>query len=105
MSQRLALMAAMFALAAAPWIFVDWLTNDWRALLGGTAFLLIPQIFAWLRFVGLRTGRMPSAYGKSEFRAVSPTWFWLTGGLYVGLLVLFLWIVLGVVMGGTLWGF
>jgi hypothetical protein len=104
-SQRLALMAAMSGVAAIPWLISGEATNDWRALLGGTAFFFLPQIFGWLLFVGLITGRMPSAYGRSELRAESPTWFWLTGGFYAGLLALFLWIILGVAMGGTIWGF
>jgi hypothetical protein len=104
-SQRLALVAAMLAVAAIPLIFISGFTSDWRALLGGTAFLFIPQMVAWLLYVGLTTGRMPSAYGRSELRSETPTWFWLTGGLYAGLLLMFLWAILGVVMGGTIWGF
>lgn len=103
--QRLALMAAILVVAAIPCIVIGWFTTDWRALLGGSAFLFIPLLVGWLLFVGLKTGRMPSAYGRSELRAQSPTWFWATGSLYVGLLLLFLWIILGVAIGGTIWGF
>ena len=103
--QRLALMAGMLAVAAIPWIALGWFTKDWRALAGGTAFLFITQIVAWALFIGLTTGRIPSAYGKSELRAESPTWFWLTGGGYAAILLLFLWIISSVVAGGTIWGF
>lgn len=79
--------------------------EDWRALLGGTAFLFIPQIAGWLLYVGLATGRMPSAYGRSEMRDTSPRWFWLTGSLYGGLLLFFLYIILSVTISSTIWGF
>jgi hypothetical protein len=102
--QRLCLLAAMLAIAATPWLLLGWVPNEWGAFVGGTAFLAIPQMIVWALFVGLRTGRMPSAYGRSELRAKTPTWFWLTGALYGGLLLLFLWIFLGVVMGATVWG-
>ncbi len=104
-SQRLTLMTAMLAVAAIPLTLVGVFTNDWWALLGGTGFLFIPQIMGWMLFVGLKTGRMPSAYGRSELRAETPTWFWLTGGLYAGLLLLFLWIISGSAIGGNIWGF
>ncbi len=84
--------------------FIGALSNDWRALLGGTAFLFIPQIVGWLLYVGLRTGRVPSGYGSSELRTDTPAWFWLTGGVYAGLLLLFLWIILGVALSGTIMG-
>ena len=99
-SQRLILMAAVLCIAALPWIVIGWSTSEWHGLLGGTAFLFFPLIVGWLLFVGLTTGRMPSAYGRSEQRAVSPTWFWITGGLYAALLLFFLWIIFGVVVLG-----
>ena len=99
-NQRVALMAAMLIVAAIPLILLGGFTNDWRALLGGIAFLFIPQIVGWLLFVGLRTGRMPSAYGRSELRADSPRWFWITGAGYAGLLLLFVWAIVGVVILG-----
>lgn len=95
--QRLALFAAMLALAATPCLLLSW-SNDWRAFVGGTAFFALPQIFAWCLFVGLKTGRMPSAYGRSELRAETPTWFWLTGALYAAPLLVFLWAVLVVLI-------
>jgi hypothetical protein len=104
-SQRLALMTAMLAIATIPWMLIGVFTNDWRGMLGGTPFFFIPQIVGWLLFIGLRTGRMPSAYGRSELRTAAPTWFWLTGCLYAVLLSLSLWIIFGVVVGGTILGF
>ena len=100
--KRLALMAAMISIAAMPWLLVGWATTDWRAMVGGTSFLFIPQIVAWLLFVGLKTDRMPSAYGRSEVRATSPKWFWLTGAMYAALLLFYLWIVVGVAAGGAI---
>ena len=96
--KRLALVATILLVAVVPLILVGGFGNNWGALAGGAAFLLIPQLVAWMLFVGLRTGRMPSAYGRSELRTESPRWFWLTGATYAGLLVLFLWIILGVVI-------
>lgn len=72
------------AVAAIPLILIGVFTNDWRAVLGGTAFSFIPQIVGRLLFVELRIGRMPPAYGRSELRTETPTWFWLTGGLTQG---------------------
>ena len=95
----MALMAGMLVVAAIPLIFGG-LTSGWGALLGGTAFLFIPQVVAWLLFVGLTTGRMPSAYGRSELRAELPRWFWITGAGYAGLLLFFVWIIVGVVILG-----
>jgi hypothetical protein len=102
--KRLALLTAMLTLAATPCLLLGWL-NEWRAFVGGTAFLAIPQIVAWNLFVGLKTGRMPSAYGRSELRAESPTWFWLTGSLYAALVLLFLWAILGMFFGLPMPGF
>ena len=102
--QRLALMAGMCGVAAIPWLVIGSTSKDWRALVGGTAFLFIPQIVGWLLYVGLATGRMPSAYGRSEMRDAAPRWFWLTGTLYAGLLLLFIYIVLSVIISGTIWG-
>jgi hypothetical protein len=95
----------MLAIGAIPWLLLGYVPNELGAFVGGTLFLAIPQMIAWALFVGLRTGRMPSAYGKSELRAETPARFWLTGALYGGLLLLFLWIIVGVAMGGTVWGF
>jgi hypothetical protein len=102
--QRLALMAGMCGVAAIPWLIIGRASEDWRALVGGTAFLFIPQIVGWLLYVGLATGRMPSGYGHSELRDTSPRAFWLTGGLYAGLLLLSLYIILSVMIGGTIRG-
>lgn len=99
-SQRVALMAAMLVVAAVPMLLLGGFTSDWRALLGGTALLFIPQILGWLLFVGITTGRMPSAYGRSELRAEAPRWFWITAAGYAGLLIFFVWIMVGVVILG-----
>jgi len=98
--QRVTLLAAMLVIAVLPWILLGGFTGDWRAMLGGTAFLFILQIVTWLLFVGITTGRMPSAYGRSELRTESPTWFWTTATCYAGLLLLFIWVIGGVVILG-----
>lgn len=95
--QRLALLAAMFAVAATPWLLLGWLPSEWGAFVGGTAFLAIPQMLAWYLFVGLRTGRLPSRFG-SEYRSESPTWFWILATMYAGLVLLFLYIILAVLL-------
>lgn len=87
--RRLSFISVMLGIAAAPWIAIGITTKDWRGLIGGTAFLFIPQIVAWMLFVGLKTGRMPSAYGRSETRTESPRWFWITGATYSGLLAFY----------------
>lgn len=98
--QRVALIAATFSVGAIPCFVAAWVTSDWRLVIGA-AFLFIPLIVGWMLYVGLATGRMPSAYGRSELRAKSPTWFWLTGSLYAGLLLLFLIFALDVVLGAA----
>ena len=91
--QRLTLLTAMFALAAIPCVLLGWLPNDWRAFVGGTAFLAIAQIVAWMLFVGLRTGRMPVRGGAAD-RSDSPTWFWIVAAMYAALLLAFFWAIL-----------
>lgn len=89
--QRLALSVAILIVAATPWlIFGFWPHSSYNlgVLAGGTAFLAIPQIFAWFLFVGLRTGRIPIRFG-SECRTESPAWFWTASAIYVVILVLF----------------
>lgn len=103
--QRLGLLAAIIAIAATVSLVLFRPANNWGVYIVGTAFFGIPKIMGWLLFVGLRTGRMPSAYGRSELRAENPTWFWLTGGMYAGILLLYLWFLLGVLFGGAIWGF
>jgi hypothetical protein len=90
----------MWFVAAIPWLLLGWVPNQLGAFVGGTAFVAIPQMIGWLLFVGLRTGRMPSAYGRSESRTDSPRWFWIIGGGYVVLLLLFAWVIVGVVLLG-----
>ena len=96
--QRLSVLAAILTVAALPWLAIGWLTNDWRAFLGGTAFLAIPQMVAWFLFVGLRTGRIPTRFG-SEIRSDSPAWFWIIAAMDVAIVLFFLWIILAVLTG------
>lgn len=95
--QRLALLAAMLAIAAAPWLWLGWLPDQWAAFAGGTAFLTIPQLVGWFLFVGLRTGRMP-VRGGVEARRDSQTWFWMVAAIYGALLLLFLWAILALLI-------
>jgi hypothetical protein len=97
---RLALLAAIGCVATIPSLWISAATNNWRVIIPGTAFFFLPMILAWLLFVGLKTGRMPSGYGRSELRASSPAGFWLTAGLYACPVLLFLYFVLGVVLLG-----
>lgn len=91
-SRRLALLGAMIALAAVPWISLGWLPDEPRAFAGGTAFLLVPQIAGWFLFVGLATGRIP-ARGGSEIRSSSPTWFWIIVAMYAAVLIVYLYVI------------
>ena len=104
-SKRLRLLAMLLGVAAIPSFLMCRTINDWRPALPAIAFFAIPLMVGWLLFVGLKTGRMPSAYGRSELRAASPRWFWITGSLYGGLLLLFLWFFLSVAIGDRVWGF
>lgn len=97
--QKLGLLAAILSIAAAPWLFLGWLPGQLGAFVGGTALLSIPQMMAWLLYVGLSTGRMPTAYGGSELRAKEPAWFWFTGALYGGVLLTFFWFAFAVAVG------
>jgi len=96
-AKKVKLSAAMLGLAAVPGLLFGWLTQDWRAFLGGTAFLLIPQIVGWFLFAGLKTGRMP-VRGGDELRADSPIWFWIVAAMYGGVLLMFCWFVLVVLI-------
>jgi hypothetical protein len=97
--QKLALLAAILIIAATPWLLLGWLPEQLGAFVGGTALLCIPQMMAWFVFVGLRTGRIPSAYGRSELRATEPAWFWFTCALYGGVLLTFFWLCWNVATG------
>ena len=92
-SQRWTVVLAMVGVSALPGIWFGLLSN-WRALVGSVAFLTIPQIVGFLLFVGLKTGVMPQR-GRRVSKAESPIEFWITGGLYVALLVLY--------FGGIAW--
>jgi hypothetical protein len=90
--QRTALLMVMLAVAALPWIILGWLPHEWQAFIGGTAFLMLPQMFGWFLLVGLVTGRIP-ARGGSELRSASPTWFWSVAATYAALLLFFAWMI------------
>ena len=100
-SQRLLLVAAMLVVAAVPTILLAGFTNNLRAVMGGTAFFFIPQMMGWVLFVGLTTGRMPTGYGRSALRTESPASFWITGAVYAGVLLFFVWIIVGVIILGS----
>jgi hypothetical protein len=91
-SKRLALTAAMLAVAAFPGVVLGWLPDEWRAFVGGTAFLMLPLVFGWFLFVGLSTGRIP-ARGGSETRSVTPVWFWGVAATYAVFLVFFVCVI------------
>ncbi len=92
-NRRRKLIALMLALAASPWLLIDEVFKDWREMAGGTALLFIAQIVAWLLYVGLATGRMPSGYSRAERRSEAPIWFWATGVAYAGVLLMLLWMI------------
>jgi hypothetical protein len=90
----------MLVIAVMPWVMLGWSSHEWKALIGGTAFLLIPQIVGWFLFVGLFTGRIPTR-GGSELRSMSPIWFWAVAATYGALLLLYAWITCSV--GADIW--
>jgi hypothetical protein len=57
-------LACFFVIAIVPVLIFGGALGGWRAVFGGSAFLLIPQIVGWLLFVGLKTGIMPARVGK-----------------------------------------
>lgn len=86
--QRLLLFAAMLGCATVPLLLMGWPLSEWRAYIGGIAFLLIPQLVGFYLFVGLNTGRMPARAG-SESRVDSPTWFWIIAAGYAAVVATF----------------
>jgi hypothetical protein len=46
------------------------------AMIGGVSFLTIPQMLAWISFVGFRTGKLPQR-GRVVTRADDPVEFWV----------------------------
>jgi hypothetical protein len=84
-------LACFFVIAIVPVLIFGGALGGWRAVFGGSAFLLIPQIVGWLLFVGLKTGIMPARVGKID-RNSSPFWFWMIAVTYAGLLVFYGWI-------------
>lgn len=85
----------MLAIAALPWIILGWLPHDWQAFIGGTAFLMLPQILGWFLLVGLVHGRIPTREGL-KIRSASPTAFWVIAATYSTPLLLFSWIIVSV---------
>jgi hypothetical protein len=86
---KLALLGAMVGAASAA---VLWFGHGWPigAEIGGISFLIIPQINAWLLFVGLLTGAIPQR-GRRVSRAVHPIEFWITAACYGAVLAGFAW--------------
>ena len=95
--RKFSVLGLMLAIAATPWLFLGWFPGEIGALVGGTAFLMIPQLVGWLLLIGLRTGRMPVAYGGSEDRASSPVAFWIVAAMYAALLALAIGFILTVI--------
>ncbi len=95
--QKLLLLATMVAIAAIPWLLLGSLPTKPGAFIGGTAFLMIPQLVGWLLLVGLKTGRIPMPYGSSESREGSPFAFWAVSAIYAVLVayVLFITFMIG----------
>lgn len=102
--QKFWLLAAMFGVAAVPGIFLGWFPHEWRAFLGATAFLAVPQLVGWQLVVGLKTGVMPARGGKIV-RATSPVMFWILGALYAGLFAFFCGIIAMFLIDGLRSGF
>lgn len=96
--QKLLTIAAMLLIAATPWVVLGWLPSEAGAFVGGTAFLMIPQLMGWFLLVGLRTGRMPMPYGSDEHRESSPAAFWIVAAGYAALCAYSIWIILMVGM-------
>src|SRR4051812_30487408 len=74
--RKVALFAAMAGLSASAvwWFLRPGLTP--AVMIGGISFLTIPQLLAWISFVGLRTGKLPQR-GRVVKRADEPVEFWL----------------------------
>lgn len=102
-AKRASLFAAILAIPASLWIMLGWFPRQIGAFIGGTAFLLIPQIVSWYLIVGLVTGRIPTR-GGSEIRSASPRWFWIIAAMYVAILIQFAWIIGSIVSDGWVRG-
>ena len=76
--RRVAALAAMVGVSTAVVLTIGWMVDrSWLrpgVILGGAAFLSIPQLLAWQAFVGMRTGVLP-ARGRVA-RADQPVTFW-----------------------------
>lgn len=91
--QRLAIFFVMLGIAAAPWVLLGWFPGELRAFLGGTAFLMIPQLMGWMLLIGFKSKVMPMRGGKASLDD-DPVTFWFVASCYSGLLVFSLWIIL-----------
>ena len=87
--RKTALLGGMifFPLAGVVWVFG--LHTDLGTILGGVSFLFIPELMAWMLFVGLRTGFMPQR-GAKVIRATQPVEFWVTAVAYAVIFVMFI---------------
>lgn len=94
--RRVAALTGMVGVSTAVVLTIGWLFDrSWlrpAVILGGTAFLSIPQLLAWQAFVGLRTGILP-ARGRVA-RARQPVTFWCIvagcvtiAATYIGMLI------------------
>ena len=86
--RKISVVGVMLAIAVTPWFLLGWFPDEIGALIGGTAFLMLTQLFGLLLLIGLRTGRMPVAYGGSEDRESSPVAFWIITAMYAVVLAL-----------------
>ena len=75
--------------------FAWWLPREIGAFVGGTAFLMIPQLMAFFLLIGFKSGVMPMRGGKAA-RKDDPISFWLAASCYGGLLAFTLWFILTV---------
>ena len=91
--KRIEALLVMVGVAATPWFLLGWLPKQIGAFVGGTAFLLIPQLMAFFLLIGFKSGVMPMRGGKAV-RTESPISFWFAALCYGGLLVFTLWIIL-----------
>jgi hypothetical protein len=100
--RKRALVASMVGLSATTLLILGWSLERsllaWRTLLIGISVLTIPQIVAFLLFVGLRTGMMPQR-GRRVSRTEHPIDFWMTAGGYGIVLAMYIFFGLGVAMG------
>ena len=95
--QRFMVLLVMLCIAAAPWILLGWLPREIGAFVGGTAFLMIPQLMAFFLLIGFKSGVMPMRGGKAA-RKDEPISFWFAASCYGALLAFTLWFILTVLV-------